>query len=108
MNEPLAGTGGLPDGQSTDSEVGADTACNSQGRPHSTREEYERVIFLARVVLGFTVVAAVTLIVIALTAHRDYPSIVVSLVMVAAAVLYYVRTARSVKQDLESCPELRK
>lgn len=82
MNEPLAGTGGLPDGQSTDSEVGADAACNSQGRPHSTREEYERVIFLARVVLGFTVVAA--------------------------AVLYYVRTARSVKQDLESCPELRK
>lgn len=108
MSEILAGTSGLPDNQPTTGKPDEATACNPECRPHSTREEYNRVVFLARVVLGFTVVAAVTLIVIALTAHRDYLSLVVSIVMVAAAVFYYVRTTRAVKQDLASDPELRK
>lgn len=107
MSEILAGTSGLPDDQPATGEPDETTTCGPECRPHSTREEYNRVVFLARVVLGFTVVAAVTLTVIALTAHRDYPSIVVSIVMVAAAAFYYVRTTRAVKRDLDSDPELR-
>lgn len=107
MSEILAGTSGLPDDQPATGEPDETTACSPECRPHSTREEYNRVVFLARVVLGFTVVAAVTLTVIALTAHRDYPAIVVSIVMVAAAAFYYVRTTRAVKRDLDSDSELR-
>lgn len=108
MSEILAGTSGLPDDQPATGKPDETTACSPECRTHSTREEYDRVVFLARVVLGFTLVAAATLIAIALTAHRDYPSIVVSIVMVAAAVFYYVRTTRAVKRDLDSDPELRK
>ena len=107
MNEPLAGTSGLPDDQPVTGECPEHGADSLPGRPSTSREEYNRVVFLARVVLGFTVVAAATLIVIALTAHRDYPSIVVSIVMVAAAAFYYVRTTRAVKRDLDSDSELR-
>lgn len=106
MNEPLAGTSGLPDDQSVTGECPEHGAGSLPGRPSTSREEYNRVVFLARVVLGFTVVAAATLIVIALTVHRDYLSIVVSIVMVAAAVFYYVRTTRAVKRDLDIGPEL--
>ena len=108
MSEILAGTSGLPDDQPATGKPDETTACSPECRAHSTREEYDRVVFLARVVLGFTLVAAATLIAIALTAHRDYPSIVVSIVMVAAAVFYYVRTTRAVKRDFDSHPELRK
>ena len=98
MNEPLAGASGLPDDQPVTGECPEHGADSLPGRPSTSREEYNRVVFLARVVLGFTVVAAATLIVIALTAHRDYPSIV--------AVFYYVRTTRAVKRDLDAGPEL--
>lgn len=74
------------------------------GRPLTNREEYNRVMFLARLVLGFTILAAVTLSIVAISTGRDLVSIGVGALLVVAAGVYYAWTARSVKRDLAANP----
>lgn len=102
MSEILAGTPGLPADQPGVEGHNETVSENLPGRPSTNRQEYERVVFLARLVLGFTLVAAATLSVIAITAHQDYVCLAVSALMVAAAVLYYAKTTRAVKRDLDA------
>lgn len=70
------------------------------GRPPSSQQEYQRVMFLARLVLGFTILAALTLGIVAVATGRDFASIGVGVLLVAAAAGYYTWTSRSVKRDL--------
>lgn len=102
MSEILAGTPGLPADQPGTERYSETVPENLPGRPSTNRQEYERVVFLARLVLGFTLVAAATLSVIAITAHQDYVCLVVSVLMVGAAVLYYFKTTRTVKRDFDA------
>lgn len=70
-------------------------------RPQSTIQEYHRVMFLARLVLGFTILAALTLGIIAFSTGRNYESLVVGVIMVAGAGVHYVWVRRAVRRDLQ-------
>lgn len=71
-----------------------------EARPHSTIQEYHRVMFLARLVLGFTILAALTLGIIAFSTGRNYESIAVGLILVAGAGAHYAWVRRAVRRDL--------
>lgn len=96
MTESLAGSSGLPE-DDPNAEL-------RPGRPSTTPEEYNRVVFLARTVVGLTVLAALALTVVSLISGKNFAAIAVSVVMVAAAVFYYVWTIRQVKRDLKANP----
>lgn len=58
-------------------------------------------MFLARLVLGFTVLAAATLTVIAISSGKDYVSVLVGVVMIIAAGVHYFWVRRNVRADLD-------
>lgn len=76
------------------------SASHPAGRPPSTTREYNRVMFLARLVLGFSGLAAFTLGGIALYTGRGYGAIPVGLILLIAALVHYFWVRRAVKRDL--------
>ena len=69
-------------------------------RPQSTLQEYHRVMFLARLVLGFSGLAAFTLGGIAIYTGRGYESIPIGLMMLIGALAHYLWVRRAVKRDM--------
>lgn len=69
-------------------------------RPQSTLQEYHRVMFLARLVLGFSGLAAFTLGGIAIYTGRGYESIPIGLMMLIGALAHYFWVRRAVKRDM--------
>lgn len=63
-------------------------------------QEYHRVMFLARLVLGFSALAAVTLGGIAIYTGRGYESIPIGLILLIGALAHYFWVRRAVKHDM--------
>lgn len=78
----------------------AEATIQSASRPRSTPQEYNRVMFLARIILAFTVLASLTLGIIAVATGRNYISIVVGVALLVAAVIHYVWIRHVLRREM--------
>ena len=75
----------------------------TENRPPIQPQEYQRIIFLARFVVVLTVVCAGVLAVLAVSG-ANYLMLACSVMMIAAAVVYYLHTKRSLERDMHENP----
>ena len=75
----------------------------TENRPPIQPREYQRIIFLARFVVVLTVVCAGVLAVLAVSG-ANYLMLACSVMMIAAAVVYYLYTKRSLERDMHENP----
>ena len=75
----------------------------TENRPPIQPREYQRIIFLARFVVVLTVVCAGVLAVLAVSG-ANYLMLACSVMMIAAAVVYYLHTKRSLERDMRENP----
>ena len=75
----------------------------TENRPPIQPQEYQRIIFLARFVVVLTVVCAGVLAVLAVSG-ANYLMLACSVMMIAAAVVYYLYTKRSLERDMRENP----
>lgn len=75
----------------------------TENRPPIQPQEYQRIIFLARFVVVLTVVCAGVLAVLAVSG-ANYLMLACSVMMIAAAVVYYLHTKRSLERDMRENP----
>ena len=75
----------------------------TENRPPIQPQEYQRIIFLARFVVVLTVVCAGVLAVLAVSG-ANYLMLACSVMMIAAAVVYYLHTKRSLVRDMHENP----
>lgn len=100
MQESVAGTSGdFPDADdAAERELGTK-------RAFTTRYDYERAMFLGRLVVGFTILAALTFVVVAIVTGENYAAIPVGLLLFLAAGGYYRWMKKSLQRDLELNPD---
>ena len=105
---PTSETSPTPAPATPNLELGATSATlalepGTENRPPIQPREYQRIIFLARFVVVLTVVCAGVLAVLAVSG-ANYLMLACSVMMIAAAVVYYLYTKRSLERDMRENP----